>query len=62
MDALAEFDLTLTFCLTPPSRGRVPHHTSPPNEMGEFAQFSLEVLDRYVEPSQMGRIGAVRIL
>jgi len=30
MDALAEFDVTVTFCFTPEHRGIAPHHTSAP--------------------------------
>ncbi|WP_099901034.1 glycosyl hydrolase, partial [Methylobacterium frigidaeris] len=30
MEALAEFDVTVTFCFTPEHRGIAPHHTSPP--------------------------------
>ncbi|MCG3114065.1 MAG: glycosyl hydrolase [Candidatus Manganitrophus sp. SA1] len=45
---LAEFDLTLTLCFTPPSRGRLPHHTSPPLVPEEFAGFAEWVVRRYV--------------
>lgn len=48
MAALEEFELTVTLCFTPPSRGRRPHHTSPPLVPDEFAQFTDEVLERYV--------------
>ena len=47
MAALEEFDVTLTLCFTPPSRGRVEHHTSPPVEPGEFADFAQFVVERY---------------
>ncbi|TIW04797.1 MAG: beta-xylosidase, partial [Mesorhizobium sp.] len=30
MEALADFDVTITFCFTPEHRGVMPHHTSPP--------------------------------
>ena len=30
MEALADFDVTVTFCFTPEHRGLAPHHTSPP--------------------------------
>ena len=30
MEALADFDVTVTFCFTPEHRGIAPHHTSPP--------------------------------
>lgn len=48
MQALAEFDTTITLCFTPPSRGRRYCHTSPPQEPREFAQFAEEVVTRYV--------------
>jgi beta-xylosidase len=49
MDALAEFDVTLTFCFTPEHRGIAPHHTSPPLEPNEFADFCAEMTWRYCE-------------
>jgi beta-xylosidase len=48
MAALADFDVTLTLCFTPPSRGVRPCHTSPPVHPEEFAWFAGEVADRYV--------------
>lgn len=48
MAALANFAVTLTLCFTPPSRGRRPHHTSPPVEPAEFAGFAREVVTRYL--------------
>ena len=50
MHTLREFDLTITFCFTPPSRGKRPHHTSPPIDLQEFAWFATEVVQRYVLP------------
>ncbi|MDQ5826236.1 MAG: beta-xylosidase [Chloroflexota bacterium] len=47
MRALEEFDTTLTLCFTPPSRGKRPHHTSPPVDLGEFAYFAAQVVERY---------------
>ncbi len=52
MAALAEFDITLTLCFTPPSIGRRPHHTSPPNDPQEFATFARQVVERYVLGAQ----------
>jgi beta-xylosidase len=48
MQALEEFDVTLTFCFTPESRGLLPHHTSPPREPAEFADFCARMVRRYV--------------
>jgi beta-xylosidase len=48
MDALAEFDVTVTFCFTPEHRGIAPHHTSPPLVKEEFARFCADMVGRYV--------------
>ncbi|MGY3533873.1 MULTISPECIES: glycoside hydrolase 5 family protein [Bradyrhizobium] len=47
MDALAEFEVTLTFCFTPQHRGIAPHHTSPPLDANEFADFCAQMVKRY---------------
>jgi beta-xylosidase len=47
MRALERFDLTVTFCFTPESRGVRPHHTSPPSSVDEFADFCVEMVRRY---------------
>ncbi|MGF6227535.1 beta-xylosidase [Inquilinus ginsengisoli] len=47
MEALADFDVTVTFCFTPEHRGLMPHHTSPPVEKEEFAAFCAEMIRRY---------------
>lgn len=47
MEALQEFDTTITLCFTPPSRGKRPDHTSPPVDPAEFACFAEEVVKRY---------------
>jgi beta-xylosidase len=49
MDALAEFDVTVTFCFTPEHRGIAPHHTSAPLIPQEFAEFCASMLDRYAQ-------------
>lgn len=56
MDMLRDFDVTVTLCFTPPSRGQRPCYTSPPQVIGEFAQFAAEVVQRYVTDAA----GAVR--
>lgn len=56
MSALQEFDVTLTLCFTPPSRGRRPHHTSPPIDPGEFASFAGEMARRYVASERDGAV------
>lgn len=47
MYALAEFDVTLTFCFTPEHRGIAPHHTSAPLVKEEFAEFCAAMVRRY---------------
>jgi beta-xylosidase len=47
MSALEEFDLTITFCFTPESKGIQPHHSSPPVNPVEYADFCVEMLRRY---------------
>jgi beta-xylosidase len=47
IDALDQFDLTLTFCFTPDGRGVRPHHTSPPQCIDEYAEFCARMTRRY---------------
>jgi beta-xylosidase len=47
MSALEAFDVTLTFCFTPPSRGIREHYTSPPVAPSEFADFCATMTRRY---------------
>jgi beta-xylosidase len=47
MRALEPFDLTLTFCFTPEHCGLKPHHTSPPREVEQFADFCARMTRRY---------------
>jgi len=47
MEALADFDVTVTFCFTPQHRGMMPHHTSPPLVPEEFAEFCATMIRRY---------------
>ncbi|MGE0127374.1 MAG: beta-xylosidase [Blastocatellales bacterium] len=47
MKSLEEFDVTLTFCYTPESRGLRQHHTSPPRQPEEFAEFCARMTRRY---------------
>jgi beta-xylosidase len=47
MEALSEFKVTLTFCFTPEHRGIAPHHTSPPVDPQEFADFCARMVHRY---------------
>jgi len=47
MEALAEFEVTVTFCFTPEHRGPGAHHTSPPYAEEEFAEFCAAMVRRY---------------
>jgi len=47
MEALKEFELTITLCFTPPSRGRKACHTSVPVNLEEFGWFCRDVAQRY---------------
>jgi len=47
MAALEPFDVTLTFCFTPESLGVRPHHTSPPRDAAEYADFCARMTRRY---------------
>ena len=47
MRALEGFEVTVTFCFTPEDRGIAPHHTSPPEQPEEFAEFCGRMVRRY---------------
>ena len=47
MRLLEPFDLTLTYCFTPESKGIKPHHTSPPQNPNQFAEFCCDMTRRY---------------
>ena len=47
MNALEPFDVTVTFCFTPEHCGVEPHHTSPPKEIGQYADFCARMVRRY---------------
>lgn len=47
MKAVEPFDVTVTFCFTPGSRGIRDDHTSPPRSISEFAEFGTRMVRRY---------------
>ncbi len=51
MQALEDFDVTLTFCFTPEHEGIEPHYTSPPKRVEGFAEFCAEMVQRYAPAS-----------
>lgn len=54
MQALAEFETTMTLCFTPEHLGIAPHYTSPPKNPEDFAEFAAWAVGRYA-PRQGGR-------
>jgi beta-xylosidase len=54
MQALEDFEVTATFCFTPEHRGVQPHHTSPPQQAEEFAEFCARMVRRYA-PGASGK-------
>jgi beta-xylosidase len=60
MEALADFDVTVTFCFTPEHRGVMPHHTSPPLVPEEFAEFCATMIRRYAPALAASPVRAVR--
>ncbi|TIP59976.1 MAG: beta-xylosidase [Mesorhizobium sp.] len=60
MEALADFDVTITFCFTPEHRGVMPHHTSPPLVPEEFAEFCATMTRRYAPAMAASPVRAVR--
>jgi beta-xylosidase len=53
MEALADFDVTMTFCFTPEHEGLAPHHTSPPRDPQRYADFCAWMVDRYGTPRRV---------
>ena len=59
MSVLDEFNVTATFCFTPEhrslalERGLEPHHTSPPQQAQEFAEFCAAMVKRYAPGSMV---------
>lgn len=51
MGKLEEFAVTATFCFTPEICGIRPHHTSPPRDVREFAEFCARMTRRYAADS-----------
>jgi len=55
MEALSDFEVTVTFCFTPEHRGIAPHHTSPPQAIEEYAEFCAAMVRRYAPTSPADR-------
>lgn len=57
MQALEEFAVTLTLCFTPEHLGDVRHHTSPPKNVADFADFASWAVTRYALPRAVDAVG-----
>jgi beta-xylosidase len=53
MEALVDFDVTVTFCFTPEHLGIMPHHTSAPREPEQFAEFCASMIERYAPATRV---------
>jgi beta-xylosidase len=47
IETLEPFDISLTLCFTPGHMGLEAHHTSPPRDNAQFAEFAAWAVDRY---------------
>lgn len=59
MEALADFEVTVTFCFTPAHLGIVPHHTSAPREPERYAEFCADMVARYASVSRRAQATCV---
>lgn len=50
MSALEDFEVSLTLCFTPAHLGLEEHHTSPPKDNRQFADFAAWAVERYAPP------------
>jgi beta-xylosidase len=60
MSELEPFDVTLTLCFTPARAGRTPHHTSPPLNLADFADFCETIVRRYALADQRHSSATIR--
>ena len=58
MEALADFDVTVTFCFTPEHMGPGAHHTSPPHDCQAFADFCAAMIERYAPAKVAAEVAA----
>jgi beta-xylosidase len=56
MEALADFEITLTLCFTPEDQGLEPHHTSPPRHPEHFAEFCGRMIERYAPAERQRKV------
>lgn len=55
MAALEPFDVSLTLCFTPAHLGLEEHHTSPPRDNAQFAEFAAWAVQRYAPKTHFSR-------
>ena len=55
MEALAPFRVAITLCFTPAHLGLEQHHTSPPADNNQFADFARWAVERYAPEAQLSR-------
>jgi beta-xylosidase len=55
MEALEPFEVSLTLCFTPAHLGLEEHHTSPPRDNQQFADFAAWAVARYAPPHRSNR-------
>jgi beta-xylosidase len=58
MNALDEFDTTITLCFTPEHLGIEPHYTSAPMDVNTFTEFARWTVERY---APVGRTSGTRV-
>jgi beta-xylosidase len=56
MEALNEFDVTMTLCFTPEHLGIERHYTSPPARPQDFADFATRMVSRYAPTVGVGTL------
>jgi beta-xylosidase len=60
IDVLQPFDVSLTLCFTPAHLGIEAHHTSPPRDIQQFADFAAWAVDRYAPRSTSSKVSPFR--
>ena len=60
MRALDPFRVALTLCFTPAHLGLEDHHTSPPRDPEQFAEFAAWAVERYAPPAEQDRSSALQ--
>lgn len=53
MEMLEPFRVAVTLCFTPAHLGVEPHHTSPPRDLNQFAEFAAWAAERYARGTNM---------